>query len=156
MCELGWLIEGKVLKSISICFLLIFIQISLVYRPAKYLKSSYVTALNGWLLEWSKGILQEHTIIPVVKQSLRKGEMKSTAVGENVVWARAETWQSHGHIFRKGLPAGLPTPTPPPLWVLVCVDDVQVATWESEPDQKLMQKGFPRGLRVSKFTGLHV
>lgn len=93
-------------------------QLSLTDQQ-KYLKSCYVTASNGWLLEWSKGILQEHTIIPVVKQSLRKGEMKSTVVGENVVWARAETWQSHGHIFRKGLPAGLPTPHPTPLvWMM--------------------------------------
>lgn len=49
MCELGWLIEGKVLKSISICFLLILIQISSVLQTSKISQELLCNSLK-WLI----------------------------------------------------------------------------------------------------------
>ena len=49
MCELGWLIEGKVLKSISICFLLILIQISSVLQTSKIFQELLCNSLK-WLI----------------------------------------------------------------------------------------------------------
>lgn len=84
--------------------------------------------------------------MPVVKQSVRKGETTAPVIGEKMVRAGAEPWAR----LQKG-PAG---------WTHLV--STGLCGWcpsyhKTEPDQKLLQKGFPRVLSVSrKFTGLHV